>query len=177
MKRWDLAGNNDAPKKTSSRDSEREEEEEVSKDKLKSKSMGSSEATVDRAINGTSVPPSRFIDYYFIEQTEQVRLLERRSSFVGSSSSSSSSRSSSPVRKSTSVITREEAKPAGVIERLLAKVKSMSPSLLKGDREERESGSNAAAAAEVEGLDNLQLSSRGGDSEALLTDDNRVKVR
>jgi hypothetical protein len=151
VKRWDLAGN-EAPKKTSSR-------EEASKDKPKSKSRGSSEAIAGRANNGTSVAPSRFIDYYFIEQTEQVRLLERRS-FVSSSSS---------VRKSTAV--REEAKPAGVIERILAKVKSLSPNLLKGDR--NESGNSAAA---VEGVDNLQLSSCGGDSEALLTDDNRMKV-
>lgn len=151
VKRWDLAGN-EAPKKVSSK-------EEASKDKPKSKSRGSSEATAGRANNGTSVAPSRFIDYYFIEQTEQVRLLERNS-FVSSSSS---------VRKSTAV--REEAKPAGVIERILAKVKSLSPNLLKGDR--NESGSSGAAA---EGIDNLQLSSCGGDSEALLTDDYRMKV-
>lgn len=154
VKRWDLAGN-EAVKKTSSK-------EEALKDKSKSKSRDSSEATAGRANNGTFVAPSRFIDYYFIEQTEQVRLLER-STFVGSSSSL--------LRKSTSV--REEAKPAGVIERLLAKVKSLSPNLLKGDSR-NESGSRAAA--DVEGFDNLKLSSYGGDSDALLTDDNRVKV-
>jgi len=152
VKRWNLAGN-EPPKK------------ETSKDKQTSRSRDSyastnSSATINGTINGTSFAPSRFIDYYFMEQTEKVRLLERKS-FV----------SSSPVRKST--VVREETelatKPTGVLERVIAQVKNPLAESLKLLK-------RGSTTTTVEDTDNSQLSSYSGDSEALLTDDNTVKV-